>query len=460
MIPAAPSRPGRAARLSPRQATLALAAVSLAAALLQAAVLARETPLLIRGDGIGYYAYLRSLFFDGDLDFRNEYGHFKVLLDSAGLDAATNRYLAFPPTATGGVFNPWPPGPALLWLPFFLAGHLWALVSGAAADGYSRPYQAACALGTCCYGFAGLLLTWRACRTCAGAGASTLAALTVWLASPLVAYHILVPWMPHALGFFAVALFLALWLHVRAAPTSLGWGALGLAAGLTFLQRYQDVLIVLVPAAGWLGDLLGYRGRGRLPALLWRQALPFAAGLTMAISPQLAAWQAIYGSPLAFPHGEIGLSFDLRHLRLAPTLFAPATGLFSWSPALLAGACGLVSLAAADAALGWGLLALLGAEVLLVAAMPPHFQGSTFGARYFVSLSPAFALGLAALIGRAGRGAARALAAAAALLTAWNGILLAQWGLGMYDRLGIDVTWREVLANVPALLRMLAARIF
>jgi hypothetical protein len=268
--------------------------------------------------------------------------------------------------------------------------------------------------------------------------------------------------MPHALGFFATALFIALWLRVRERPARLGWGVLGLAAGLAFLQRYQDVLIALLPAAGWVVDAARSRAGGgaRLRDLAGK-ALPFAAGLLVGMAPQLAAWQMIYGSPFAFPHGEIGLAFDWGRLRVADTLFAPATGLFSWSPALLVGSAGLLFVAATDAALGWGLLAILAAEVLLVAAMPPHFEGSTFGARYFLSLAPVFALGWAELFGRARRGGPHtALAAAAMLFAAWNGALLAQWGLGMYDRLGIHVTWGQVLGNLRDLPRVITARLF
>jgi hypothetical protein len=129
---------------------------------------------------------------------------------------------------------------------------------------------------------------------------------------------------------------------------------------------------------------------------------------------------------------------------------------------LLAGAAGLLLVAAADAVLGWALLAVLAAEVALVASMPPHFQGSTFGARYFVSLAPAFALGLAALAARAhrrGRAPFAALAGAAAILAAGNFLLLALWGLGMYDRLGIGVSWGQLIGAVAELPGRLVPRV-
>ena len=54
------------------------------------------------GDDSGYYAYLRSIFFDGDIDFFNEifYAHIE-------------RF-----TSTGYVFNNWQIGQSILFFPF------------------------------------------------------------------------------------------------------------------------------------------------------------------------------------------------------------------------------------------------------------------------------------------------------------------------------------------------------
>ena len=64
------------------------------------------------GDDTGYYAFLRSAFFDGDLDFFNErnYAHAEKI------------------NPTGYVFNNWQMGQAILFLPFFLIGHALSLI--------------------------------------------------------------------------------------------------------------------------------------------------------------------------------------------------------------------------------------------------------------------------------------------------------------------------------------------
>src|SRR5262245_49323602 len=67
----------------------------------------------LQSDGFYYFAYLRSLAFDRDVNFLNDY----VML---GLERHTNL---FDLTATGHAQSAWTIGPALAWAPFFAAGH-------------------------------------------------------------------------------------------------------------------------------------------------------------------------------------------------------------------------------------------------------------------------------------------------------------------------------------------------
>ena len=68
---------------------------------------------VIDGDALGYYAWLRSVVFDGDIDFSNDY---RLLTDELAEDSGSLTTLA-----SGLVPNRRPPGSALLWAPLFLA---------------------------------------------------------------------------------------------------------------------------------------------------------------------------------------------------------------------------------------------------------------------------------------------------------------------------------------------------
>ena len=138
------------------------------ASLSQLLLVLEVSPTIVRGDGVGYYAYLRSLVFDHDVDFSNEYSYFASILPENS-QPLTTSFLYGPKTAAGYPHNPWPVGPAILWSPFFLVGHLTAKLAGGlglpvALDGYSLPYQLGIAIGSAVYAFVGLMLMYRLCH--------------------------------------------------------------------------------------------------------------------------------------------------------------------------------------------------------------------------------------------------------------------------------------------------------
>src|SRR5439155_897322 len=83
-----------------------------------------------------YYVYVRSLRFDGDLDFANDYQRFAELNPKSGVDKSLlqpNRIRQ----ATGLYGNVAPVGSAIMWAPFFLAAD--GLVRAADALGADIP---------------------------------------------------------------------------------------------------------------------------------------------------------------------------------------------------------------------------------------------------------------------------------------------------------------------------------
>ena len=112
------------------------------------------TPRLCASDEIEYFAYLRSLWFDRDLSFENEYRYF--------YDRGIARAFGFRETflelttETGRRPNFATIGCALLWAPFYALGDLVARTLAAAGwpvavDGFSRPYLAAVTYGSALY---------------------------------------------------------------------------------------------------------------------------------------------------------------------------------------------------------------------------------------------------------------------------------------------------------------------
>jgi hypothetical protein len=229
-----------------------------------------STPRIYATDEVQYFAYLRSLYFDGDLDFQNEYQYFAEQGLKNGDPAVFNALLRDNPSdpplipTTGKYRNVAPVGSALLWSPGFVLADLLVRVADAfgariPADGYSWPYIWAVCYMSALYALGGLLLSYRLARRFGDSFVAALATLAVWLATPLVFYtYILMPWS-HAGGFFLFALFLTLWLAPLGASWPLAarlaqrsawhWALLGLVGGLMTMAREQLGLLLIIPAA-------------------------------------------------------------------------------------------------------------------------------------------------------------------------------------------------------------------
>jgi Dolichyl-phosphate-mannose-protein mannosyltransferase len=425
-----------------------------------------SVPRVALSDEVQYFAYLRSVVFDGDLDFRNEYTYFAEqglgFGDPAVFNALLREDANNPNPRTGLLRNVAPVGSAILWAPGFLLADLYVnLVNrfGAAIprDGYARPYILGVCLMTALYSMLGLLLTYRLARRHSGDFAATLATLTVFLASPLVFYtYIAMPWS-HATGFFLFALFLTLWIRHWRRPMERGLGAwllLGLVGGLMVITREQLGLLLIIPALEALWDYAGLlrARRWRDAGLLLGRHAAFLAALVLTITPQLLAYQILNGQPT--PSSTVSGKLIWTSPNFLNTLIDPGRGAFLWSPVLAIGLAGLAILARRDAGLALLLLAGFLAQTYINGAFGTTWHlRRAFGFRRLIECTPIFVLGLAALLewARPRLGAAPLLTAAA-LLIGWNVGLIAQWTLirpAIRDELIWEGMLRYQLVEVP-----------
>jgi hypothetical protein len=446
--------------------------VVLAAALL--ATLPLVNPYL-RGEGNGYYAYVRSLVLDHDLRFDNEYRRGDAAFVAQSFRRADAQ--PWPPMVLPGGYlrNQWSVGPSLLWLPSFAEAHvlvrlLRALGRDVAADGYSLPYRLACALATAGYAFLGLFLACRAAARLTAPGPALLATVALWLASSLPVYVYFLPFYSHALASFGVSLFLWYWLTRRPLLRTREWAAWGLAGGLVWQLEPLAGLVLVVAAVEWLATLRSPATGPRAPGG-WRaasaRAAAFVGAALLAAAPQLVIKSILHGS--AWRTGTLNRYFwDSPRLRAVG--FASEHGLFLWTPVLLVSVIGLAMLCRREPVAGAGLLAAFASTYYVVSCYEAWHGISSFGNRYFVALTPAFVVGAAVALQAAHAWLARrlrataawtALAAPVAVLVAWNAGLVIQWGTNMVPRQG-PVDFAAVARNqasaVPRRIAGLALR--
>ena len=384
-----------------------------------------SSPQVIDGDAIQHYAYLRSVLFDGDVNFINDY---KLLYVE---DAAGGGWLEAR-TPTGHAVNLASIGPAILWSPFFLV--MWGLlevlrIAGLpfALDGVSAPFQLSAGVGGIAYATAGAYLTYRGCCRLFPAAPAFWGTLVAWLATPAVYYSLVSPAYSHATSLFAGALFFYGWLATRGNDGVARYALLGALAGLAVLVRWQDLVLLVLPGIdlfrAWLNNQHPLRSVAVRIGVM-------ATTLTVAFLPQLLAWHQIYGQFLLIPQGSTFMHWtDPAFLSV---LFSTNHGLFSWTPAVLPAVLGLLLVARRDAWVALGSVAVVLASTYVNASVDDWWAGEAFGARRFSSLTVFFALGMTGVFAASfwkHRPSARHWTAVA--LTVYNLLFLLQYQLFM-----------------------------
>src|SRR6202171_5735575 len=224
----------------------------------------------VRGDGVGYYAYLRSALIDRDLNFANDYLAANESFVMSRVDAQGHLLPAMY-TKTGHVENHFTVGPAILWAPVLVSVHLAVVLldrfgAQIPADGYSRPYVLAMGLTTASYGFLSLFLAFRMARKYFEQQWAFLATMGIWLASSLPVYMYFNPSWSHAFSAFSVSLFLWYWDRTKLQRTLAQWAALGVFAGLMGNVYYPNVILLIFPLLEMIYIVrAGQRGPGAAP---------------------------------------------------------------------------------------------------------------------------------------------------------------------------------------------------
>ena len=441
----------------------------------------------VRGDGVGYYAYARAPLIQHNLDFTPDYQHANESFRENRLDI-NGQPFADLRTSTGHLENHFTVGPAILWEPFLLVAHAGVLLarslgSAIPADGFSSPYRIAMALATAFYGFLGLLISFRLTRKYVDERWALLATLAIWWASSLPIYMYFNPSWSHAQSAFVVALFLWYWDRTRGSRTLGRWIVLGAIGGLMLDVYYANaMLFVILPFEALREYAAAFRkgapntpaserssappapatsGVPRVtaestplrPALsqLLARHLAFAVTLLICLLPTLIAHRIIYGS--AFETGYVPIShWNWSSPYLLSVLFSSDHGLFSWTPILFFALIGLIAFWRSVPRVGSLFLAAAFAFYYFIASYPDWAGISSYGNRFFVSLTPLFILGLAVFLERFTRifRTRRAALAAACIFLGcfvfWNAGLMFQWGTHLIPARG-PISFSQMIRN-------------
>jgi len=380
-------------------------------------------PLVVKGDGEGYYAYLTAYLIDRDPSFATLVDRRFPTDRLVGLSG-----LSYQP-ATGRYLDKYAPGVAVMTLPFFAVGHGVAALSGERADGYSRSEQLASGLAALAWGIAGLAALRRLLLRLFPDPATAATLLCLGLGTSLLSYLALDSSYSHAFSFAAVALTLLAVIRWREGPQS--WRRsleVGLAAGLVVGIRPANLVAILPLVALGVVGWPTARARAATLSRHWPRIVLGAAAAAPLVVATLLAWSFARGAPVLFSYrGDEGFSFLHPQWRVLYS-FRPH-GLAPYAPVLVLAALGMVPLWRHTRVWFWPVTVALSFQTYLLASWSAWPLGAGFGHRGYVDAYGLLAVPLTALFAAAWSSRWRLVTGGVAVLACSTSMLgiLAYW---------------------------------
>jgi hypothetical protein len=282
-----------------------------------------------------------------------------------------------------------------------------------------------------------------------------LATISIWWASSLPVYMYFNPSWSHAHSAFAVALFLWYWHETRPSRDFRQWLLLGAIVGLMLNVYYANFMVLVVLAIEAVRQYVAaFRGQSApsqdVPRLLSKHLL-FGLAVVVCMLPTFISRYIVYGS--IFESGYIPLrDWNWRSPYLLGVLFSSNHGLLSWTPILLFAIAGLLLFCKRQPRLGGIFLAAAFAFYLFIACYPDWAGISSYGNRFFLSLTAIFILGLSVFLEtlaaffRKPRAALIAESALLGCLILWNVGFMFQWGSHLVPARG-PISFGEMIHN-------------
>jgi hypothetical protein len=282
-------------------------------------------------DFFGYYLYLPSLVVYDDPGIKN--------LD--WVNKINDQYKCSPTlyqvsqSAKGNWIIRFYSGMSIMFLPFFLVGHVYALASSYPADGFSAPYQWALIFSGIFYTFLGVWLIRRLLLRYLEDNVTALTMILLFIGSGFFFFTTLGSDVPHVYVFTLLALLLNLSHRWHESPKLLTAAAIGLVTGLIAICRPSGALAVLIPVFWGVYDKNSFLEKYKLLKNNLSHVAILVAGGLLGILPQILYWLVASGQLVYNAYNDPQSGLDLFNPRIGYVLFGFRKGLYVYSTMMI-----------------------------------------------------------------------------------------------------------------------------
>ncbi len=333
-------------------------------------------------DVISYYAYLPAAIIFRDFSF--QFAH-----DSS---SASEVRVWYSTAQNGKPVLRMTMGLAILWLPFFLPGHVLAHILGVSALGYSSPYGLSIFIAAIFYALMGLIFLRKILLKYFTDRITAITLAVIVAATNLMYYVISEPGMSHVYSFSLITIFLYSTLKWIDRPSVFMSILMGLLAGLIVLIRPVNGLVLIFPAFIGINSFSGLKSRvaGR-----WKFIAIAAFSASLMVLPQIIYWKIQTDHFLFNSYMESGKFFFL-HSNITNGLFGFRKGWLIYTPVMFFALTGFFVIKKYAKGLRNAILAFMVLFIYFIFSWWCWWYGGSFGSRPMIETYGILALPLAA----------------------------------------------------------------
>lgn len=338
-------------------------------------------------DVFGYYLYLPSLVIHHD----------PGLHDISWVIQVNDQYHASPSlyqiskTISGNWTIRFYSGIAIMYAPFFLAGHLYALFSRYPADGFSPPYEWAIIISGIFYTILAVWFMRKLLLEFFTDKITSMVMVLLFIGSNLFFFSTLGNDAPHVYIFALITILIYLTNRWHRSPKLITAAGIGLLIGLISICRASGFLTILIPVFWGIFDFSSFKEKVRMLARNYMHVLVLIASLILGVLPQILYWKVNTGDFIYNAYNDPQSGFDFSNPRIMYVLFGFRKGFYIYSTMMIFATIGFIQLYKNNRKIFLAVLLFFLANVYLIAS---YSSLVSYGWRAFIEVHAILAIPL------------------------------------------------------------------
>jgi len=342
---------------------------------------------IISSDTQSYYGYIPATFIYHDLSLK--------FIDKKP-EAYSDKFYFFT-TPNGGRIMKMSMGLSLLYLPFFLLGHIYTLMFGGfEANGFTLPYQLSLCIGSIVYMFIGLLYLRKVLLNYFTETVTSITLIAIVIATNVWNYTTWEPSMSHSFNFALFSLFLHLTIKFFNNPSIKISIAYGLLTGLISLIRPSNAIIIFIPLLYNVYNWETIKAKLTFIKDNIKYLLIIILCILLIWTPQIAYWKLITGQYFYYSYNDEGFFF--KHPQIIKGLFSYRKGWFVYTPLAIFFVWGMFYAKRYIKAFYFGIILFTLANFYIIFSWWCWWYGGSFGMRPLIESYALLSLSFASFI--------------------------------------------------------------